>query len=680
MADQTTWNEALYSLDDESFLEIMRNYLGPIRTPFNKPDLISQLTRFITGERVRKRILSLINRQERALLNAVYFLDRPSVDDIYRFFDRKIQFYIVQQQIINLEERLLLLQRRDRSLMINPLFLDDLIGSQVHISHIMSISDAGSEQAESDGQVTIMDQPLFISYFSLFYGNYIRITQDGTLKRSTGRVLEDVFPHMSAELIGSLTHLFIRSFTSMGILSSSNGSINCSAAAVKEHLESSSWPEFVFRFLVGCYAPVYSDLDDHQVYSFLYELLTILEQVGSLRAKSLQRLWMIQASHHGLPMHEMHEPILILKTLGILTYADGFYRLHPDLSALLSGGSSPNTSCIIDSDYTITCGRDFSLHSSRFLYLCTRIRKTDTSFLFEITKNSIVQAFDAGFTADEITSLLEEVSSNPVPGNIIQTIRHWSAEYESIQIYSGIVIAADAQRSRIIEKHPSLQDHIIRKFCEGVFLLRSETETVWREILNQSGVEVLPKTKFADPENGGESIRHAIGYRLPDTITRDRFSEAAITEDIRHIEHDEAFKAELQEALAQKKIPRKAFEDLTARIEKGLILIPEQLVSTYLHPTVQEAHGFDFQGKVNLCRQAMDSGKDLLEIHVKSFTEKEDILLIQPTELKKQGNEVILIGLEVPENHHFEKSLRKIFLLRKLKSSLYSPISPSVDT
>ncbi len=673
MADYTYWTDALYSLDDDSFLSIMRNYLGPIKTPFNKQDLIKKLTSFLSQDKITERILSLINEQERSVLNAIYFLNSPSVDDIYQFFGKNIQFYIIQQTIINLEERLLILQNTDQSLMINTLFLSDLLGSHIHISHIISLQTEDRDNSSFHTPITMFDQPLFTSYLSLFTGNYIRTTNDGNLKRSTLKILGDIFTQIDSERVISLTQLFIRSFQSCGIVTSENGILKCDTAFTDDLIASHSWSQIFFKFLVSCFTQVYRTVSEQNLYSFLFELLSLLEQIGPLKPESLHRIWLILSSHHAIPLQEMHEPLYILLNLGILNYSGNTYILNPHTSSVLNEDHEHLENCVIDSDYTITCSREFPLNAARFLYACTKIRQIDAHYQFLITKNSSVQAFDAGYTSEQIIDLLHTISSTQIPHNIIQTISQWKLEYDSLQIYSGIIIAADAHRSRIIEKHPALQDHIIRKFTDGVYLVKSETEAIWRDILTQSGIDVIPKTKYSQKQ-GVYPQKPAEPYQSPNTKAHVQFSAEVIDLKIPENSYDDSFKQEMVKILEKMPIPKRSFEELEARIDKGLILIKEQLVSTHLHPTVQEAHGFDFQGKLNLCKQAMETKKDLLELHVKAFPDDEKVILIRPTELKKQGNEFFLIGLEVPENLLFEKSLRKIFLLRKLKSSLYTPL------
>ena len=42
-----TFQSALLTLPDDAFFELIRNYLGPVKTPFNKHTLIARLVSFL---------------------------------------------------------------------------------------------------------------------------------------------------------------------------------------------------------------------------------------------------------------------------------------------------------------------------------------------------------------------------------------------------------------------------------------------------------------------------------------------------------------------------------------------------------------------------------------------------------------------------------------------------------
>jgi hypothetical protein len=68
------WKRNMLTLPDERFFEIMRNYLGKLKTPYNKHTLIRDLTAFLQKKETRRRIISLIDEGDAVLLTALYVI------------------------------------------------------------------------------------------------------------------------------------------------------------------------------------------------------------------------------------------------------------------------------------------------------------------------------------------------------------------------------------------------------------------------------------------------------------------------------------------------------------------------------------------------------------------------------------------------------------------------------
>ena len=56
-----TWAEAIASLPDKEFFNIMRLYLGKIKTPYNKQRLSSQLASFLKAPGHIETIISFLD-------------------------------------------------------------------------------------------------------------------------------------------------------------------------------------------------------------------------------------------------------------------------------------------------------------------------------------------------------------------------------------------------------------------------------------------------------------------------------------------------------------------------------------------------------------------------------------------------------------------------------------------
>ena len=117
MAD---FKSALLTLGDEAFFGLVRNYLGPIRTPFNKHDLIKRLESFLRRPDIQERIVGLIDDEDAQLLSAVWMLGEPDFDELYLLFAGERSYLDLHQRLLNLEDRLLVYRDHDR-LLINPI-------------------------------------------------------------------------------------------------------------------------------------------------------------------------------------------------------------------------------------------------------------------------------------------------------------------------------------------------------------------------------------------------------------------------------------------------------------------------------------------------------------------------------------------------------------------------------
>lgn len=65
------WREALVRLSDQHFFDLMRMYLGAIRTPFNKQRLIEELSAFLRKKDNKDIIVSLLDSFDLMILSAV---------------------------------------------------------------------------------------------------------------------------------------------------------------------------------------------------------------------------------------------------------------------------------------------------------------------------------------------------------------------------------------------------------------------------------------------------------------------------------------------------------------------------------------------------------------------------------------------------------------------------------
>ena len=124
------WSESIYSLDDEKFFDIIRIYIGEVKTPYNKQRLIEQLAGFVNNPGNQNNILALLDETDLKILNAICYIKNPTRDLIARFFENEYSVADVYSVISNLSSRLIIFSYKDKfsgreSYKINPFFKED---------------------------------------------------------------------------------------------------------------------------------------------------------------------------------------------------------------------------------------------------------------------------------------------------------------------------------------------------------------------------------------------------------------------------------------------------------------------------------------------------------------------------------------------------------------------------
>ena len=124
------WREALVRLSDQYFFDLVRMYLGAIRTPFNKQRIVEDLAAFLRKADHRKTIVRSLDRFDLMVLSAVSELPSPTQQKIVSLFSGTKSFPEIYDRILNLEERLVIFRKNgtdSREYALNPLLKDEIL-------------------------------------------------------------------------------------------------------------------------------------------------------------------------------------------------------------------------------------------------------------------------------------------------------------------------------------------------------------------------------------------------------------------------------------------------------------------------------------------------------------------------------------------------------------------------
>ncbi|MDE5797478.1 MAG: hypothetical protein K2H73_00405, partial [Treponemataceae bacterium] len=126
------WRESMATLPDAYFFELMRMYLGEVRTPYNKTKLIEELGVFLRKEENRRTLVSLLSEDDVRLVCAVWFIQNATQEKVAAFFGEEHAFAAVYERLLNLEERLIVYRHDDAAsgktvVSVNPMLEDVLL-------------------------------------------------------------------------------------------------------------------------------------------------------------------------------------------------------------------------------------------------------------------------------------------------------------------------------------------------------------------------------------------------------------------------------------------------------------------------------------------------------------------------------------------------------------------------
>ncbi len=646
------WERALSQLSDTTYLDIIRNFIATIPTPFHKPQLTTQLTALFTQSEFQNQVLARLSADDTRLISAVWLLEHPTQDEVCRIFSRRIPYAQLWQQLVNLEERLLVVPNPDRphnrnELMINPLLRSIL---EPYITPLLLFRDEITDKRAPQYRFQPGNRTIVRALISL------HIHEDlGNRERSEriirNRFIPSVFtlPSLSPEIILQYNQLLFdehvlkeRGKQTRFILEMAQRLLEVDTETLLMHLCLSAWRHHM---------NVHIRTQGAIVQQFFSVLINVLTTVPVYTDEELITAVQFALYRAGISHLVDDQMIAFLCTVGLTKQE---VAPHSEL---------PSQRCTIDSDLTITySGILQSVDTMDYLHLIAIVRKVDVLCTYEITKLSMMRAYDIGLSESRIITYLQELTSQSF-GSLKILMQQWREEFSSLVIYDGIVVVSDERQSRIIEALPQLQDHIIARIGSGMYLFSRKSERTWREILTTAGSGLLPSSITEEESSpvvpqDADSIQRVTITPLP-------------TGDLHEKEPIESQHTTLRKLIITRTSDPSERNELLDRLERKLVLIPSQIQSIRGPSQTLQASGFDHQGKVNLCKTAVKSAGDLIELHLLDDQGNTEILLAEAKEVIKSGSETAVRVHLLPDGQQRVIPINLVFKLRKLRRSIF---------
>lgn len=761
------WRECLTRLPDNLFFELIRMYLGEIKTPYNKQNLIERLGAFLHKEQVQQNILLLLSPTDCQLLSAIFYLENPTHSLIARFFADTFSTAQLRENLMNLEERLLifrntsnLLPKEEPAFFLNPI-LENVLQQRLHPSLLLPLPQEFQNQVEGK-PLPQLSANLLATFFSFAKEYQDLCRQDGTLKKRAIQRLSQIFPFVFTENLTEFFQTLIISLNNLSLLKEDAKGFEpdfqrwtafaqlpaylqkaylAAAACGRDTKANLQKKAGIFLSVVNLCPPEGFTQDAFLRLEFLIQYMnrenlkltpkappqtesknpaesllsgtragtssrfarmmaeaeknrqakasqaandTLQENVPSQRlttteSKSQDQEEILQEQAEPIPQ-EQH--LLWCKTLFEAATKLGLFRptgtgygvkntmqrvYHPQLSQETS--LVPERGHItMDAALTATLLPGLSLAQILPLLQFLRVSRFDTAMTLEITKDSCLQGFDKGLTPTSIQEILSRYIHHKLPQSLSVSLEDWYHSYNVATLYKGYILHLKEKKD--ISQHPVLAKHIVLQLEEGIYLMNFTSDQEAQRLLSKGGFDNAGSIKKA-PQHKQLS---GFSTNLRE-LTGTNFLHSPELENFNWQHQQELQQSHLQQLeadLAQQELPLHQKEGLQFRINRKILLIPEQLQGSSVKMEQYEASGMDFVGKVHVADQAIHQN-NLLKLTYLQQDKEMQVVIGRPVELQKiQGDSLVVLQMDQESQKFSTFSLGQAQLVRRIQGSIFA--------
>lgn len=699
------WRESFLFLEENHFFEIMKMYLGEIKTPYNKQKLIANLEGFLHKKENLVAIKSFLSDDELEIISAVVFIPDVTEEKLSSFFKSTFTYSFLYEKLLNLEERLILFKTKNENssqgdsfvIKFNPL-LEDTLFDLININRLLP----QIEFTKTEKPAARITPELISCFISYILENPNIAKQDGTLKKHSLQNIPVVFGDEVKKI-----EILYKAFLNLGILKETGHGAEVDWSKFSDFLNLSFAEQTVYITISSCshlsreslrlhsqiFVDTVKNLSDRVFTLDLFLRTGFLVSAASFDSssessfKTSRFAKIIQEGRLRLSEHNsdavtvstsgaLERMFEAAVSLGIIyisgTTKDGskdsgvVYSVSDFLAAPEQCSENLSGMLRIDSSLAVSLMPGFALRDIVPLSKFMSLKKYDKVSEFLISRQSIMRGFDIGLSAKEILQILTERTLYEIPETLKVQIEEWNSSYSSASFYKGFVLKVDGKAALAAQHNSVLSPHIHTVIAPGIFLLDVNDDAEAVSLIKKSGLDFIGKIKSVKEENrtagffnlklNGKKNFGCSGFETP--------SEIIPKKDSAEIEKELFLKLEQMELDESQK------ENLELRIEHKVIVNPAQLNSSILRLEKSNANAMDYAGKIYVFEQAL-ANEEKIELRFAKDGKKELSVFGKPVGIRKQSDDVFVQLLLVPENVVKEFSLGKAQFIKRIKKTIY---------
>jgi hypothetical protein len=674
------WKSALIKLPDTRFFDIMRGIFGTIQSPFNKQRLLDELAVFLSTSSIQETIASYLDDDDHKIIAAVAALNEPERRDLGKFFSGEYSYIKLDSLVSNLEDRLIIYTLEESGrLSLNPL-LKKILAPFTADNDILF----PRRKIQADrGQTAVVYDDIFLASFLTFISPKKHIIkQDGSIQKNLTQKIQKIFP-----LQENGTGVFVTALRYIGLLP--DGSFDPNGKKLQDFARLTEAERFAY-----CAAGVYISVNSGAKELFLPQkkniqhiaaaamsLYNTLDDDYIYPESTPRRLIQVNQAAAGstLRANEQIEAGILLEAMektGLLLKENDGYRRR-----IITGNRNRIDGIILpsiafNSIFSFIILPEITFSEITELAPFCELAAPMPPAQFKITQESAVRGFNSGINSKTMFELLKKLSCGRIESGLEAILDDWEKRHSEIIIMEGMSLVL-SEGQRYIARTESLVPHIVFSPSPGVYLLDFTDKDEAVTALKKAGAGIVSE-QCARPAALSQKKSAPFFVSFPQQAKILSEESERHTADTWQRRSGEEYKKYFREELDKLNPSKLEREELTARIDKKIVISPNQLNGAFIRYEKREARGLDYAGKIALVKQALISN-ETLEITVQDSDGSEKYIAGAPIALEKLNDETILsvkqpqtdIAGKIDDNINdsgcIKISIGKIRVIRRIK-------------
>ena len=713
------WKASIMTLPDNAFFELIRTVFGKVKTPFNKQILTGDLEKFLLRNDIQQKVASYVDRNDARIIAAIALLNEPGSGDLEAFFADELNFAELNDLLVNLEERFILYRfqgegrnQNMKHIALNPVFKsilspyiadNFLLFPSVHIDKTFSgdrngVVDDKNPFSKNTNSLNVRTPfsyddrvPAVLLSFVSMNELFFKASSGGGIRQKVANSAKTMFPNLALEtLIGALQILGLlsakeekllpdyRRFSAFGRLSRQERAeyytagmfCHWEAARTKgdggsDNAHDNAVSPWLMRSKVRFHA------------SFIHRFCRILDPDRLYSFSSLRKIaYILERDNNEISMDRLIEA---MGETGLLVSMPGRYWRKRSFAETQAGDpppgeADPTTGAVIamDTPFSLVVYPEIEYHDLIRVSAFCHVTEAGLNIRFELNRDSAVSAFNLGIGAKSIIELLQRLSRNRIDDNLIFALQDWEKSHQEVTLRQGLILTLAPDRRYLAETRP-LSMFIRETLAPGIYMLPTSLEDRAVRALQKAGVSIIARHGEESDEN-----RFGDGFssNFYPSLHASSLNSGMFSQDSSQSAGDDtgeearALVGNFHSILAKMRMDKEKHDELTARIDRRLILCESQLKDAVLRYEKLEARGLDYNGKTLIAKQAI-SMQSLLEVTWPVKQKQERVLGI-PKSMEKTGTDTVLVIRPMGgKDETIRIPLGKISLLRRIKRSIF---------